>query len=514
MDDALLTELRGITARRGVTRYRALADALGDAIRGGRLAVDDRLPAERGLAISIGVSRNTVVAAYEELRVRGLVSTRPGSGTVVEPGASPVASPREAWLTGALQPGAMLDRVVSPTRAPIDMRASGFNDGLDVPAELLELSATDLAPFLSTAGYSPAGIPALRDRVAGHLTAEGLPTDASQIVITSGSQQAVSLLVRALVAPGSPVAVEELTSAGVMAALTVAQADIHGVRLTPQGIDVAALVRTVERHRPVMVHLSSAVQQPTGTVMTVSAARRLVYAAETWRTVVVDDRSRAMLQFRGDPPPPLASFVSPSSGARIVTIGSLSRVVWPGLRIGWMRLDRPSTAERMFRLRTVDDLGLSVPSQLVALKVMDRLPEIAAGRRATLVERYHGLVHAMGRHLPELRVEETRGGWIVPVRLPIGRASRFAAIARTAGVEILPASIAAVGDLADDRILMPLGVDSAIMRAGVERLGVVWRQYRRELTEPATSARRRLDVPLHDNLAPRPGGIESYRPPT
>lgn len=513
MDDELIAELRGITSRRGVTRYRALADALGDAIRAGRLAVDDRLPAERGLATAIGVSRNTVVAAYEELRVRGLVSTRPGSGTVVEPGASPVASRREAWLTTALRPGAMLDRVVSPTRAPLDLRASGFHDGTDIPSELLQLSAMDLAPFMSTAGYCPAGIPALRNKVAGQLTAEGLPTDASQIVITGGAQQAVSLLVRTLVAPGSAVAVEELTSAGVLAALTVAQADLHGVRLTPHGIDVAALVRTVERHRPVMVHLSSAVQQPTGTVIPVAAAQRLVAAADTWRTVVVDDRSRALLQFRGDPPPPLASLVPPSSGARIVTIGSLSRVAWPGLRIGWIRLDRPSTAERMVRLRTVDDLGLSIPSQLIALQVMDRFPELAAKRRDTLRERYHELVHGMGRHLPELMVEEPRGGWIVPVRLPVGRASRFASIARTAGVEVLPASIAAVGDLVDDRVLMPLGVDPAVLRVGIERLGVVWRQYRRELVDPAVS-RRRMDVSRHESLAQQPRGIDSYRPPT
>lgn len=513
MDDALLAELRGVTDRRGVTRYRALADGLAEAIRSGRLAVDDRLPAERGLASEIGVSRNTVVAAYEELRDRGLVRTRAGSGTVVEPGASPVASPREAWLVGALQPGAMLDRLVAPTKAAVDLRAGGARDGTDIPTGLLTLDATAMRSHVATMGWDPAGVPELRRRVADHLTADGLSTSPDQVLITSGAQHATSLLVRALVSPGATVAVEELTSAGVMAALTVAEASIRGVRLTAQGVDVAALIRVVERHRPVLVHLSTAVQQPTGAVMPVGAARRLALAAEGWRTVVIDDRSRAALQFRGDPPPPLAALAAPDGSARIVTIGSLSRVAWPGLRIGWLRADRASTVERLIRLRAADDLGPPIPSQLLAANVMDHLPELAASRRQLLVERYHHLIHLMGQHLPELRVEASRGGWIVPARLPEGRGSRFAAIARTAGVELLPASVASTGEVADDRILLTLGVRDEVQRDGIERLGLAWRQYRRELRS-ATDHRRRLDVATRRQLAPPAQGLERYRPPT
>ena len=207
-----------------------------------------------------------------------------------------------------------------------------------------------------------------------------------------------------------------------------------------------------------LVHLSSAVQQPTGAVMPVGAARRLARAAEGWRAVVIDDRSRAMLQFRGDPPPPLASFVARDGAARIVTVGSLSRVGWPGLRIGWLRADRPSAIDRLVRLRAADDLGPSIPSQLLALRLLDALPDLAARRRELLTRRYHNLVHLVGTHLQGFDIEEPRGGWIVPVRLPAGRASRLAVIARSAGVEVLPASIAAVGEVPDDRLLLTLGV--------------------------------------------------------
>lgn len=514
MDEALLAELRVVTDRRGVTRYRALADALADAIRAGRLAVDDRLPAERGLASSIGVSRNTVVSAYEELRDRGLVRTRPGSGTQVEPGASPVCSPREAWLTGALRPGTMLDRLVAPTRAPLDLRAGGVHDGLDLPEDLLAISAPELAAQLRAPGFAPAGLPALRERIARHLTADGLPTDPGQVVVTGGAQQATSLLVRALVAPDAVVAAEELTTAGVVAALTVAQADVRPVPLTANGADVPALIRLVERHRPVMVHLSTAVQQPTGSVMPVPAARRLAIAAESWRTVVVDDRSRSMLQFRGDPPPPLASHADHGGAARIITIGSLSRVAWAGLRIGWIRADRHSTVERLVQLRTADDLGLSIPSQLVAMRVMDRMDELAASRRELLVRRYHALVHLLGRYLPDLEIQPPRGGWIVPVRLPSGRASRFAAICRTAGVEVLPASVAAFGATEDDRLLLTLGVAEEALGQGVRRMAAAWQQYLRELGGSSAHPRRRADVSGRETIAPRPRGMETYRPPT
>lgn len=513
MDESLITELQGLTDLRGITRYRALADGLADAIRSGRLAVDDRLPAERGLANSIGVSRNTVVAAYEELRDRGLVRTRPGSGTVVEPGASPVASPREAWLVGALRPGMMLDRLVAPSKLPVDLRAGGAGDATDLPADLLSLVAGELAANASRRPWEPAGLPALREGIAQHLTRTGLPTTSDQVLVTSGAQQATSLVVRSLVSPGATVAVEELTSAGVMAALTVAEADIRGVRLTAQGIDVAALVRTVDRHRPVLVHLSSSVQQPTGTVMPVAAQRQLALAAEGWRTVVIDDRSRSMLQFRGEPPPPLASFAAPGGSARIITIGSLSRVAWPGLRIGWLRADQPTSVERLVRLRAADDLGVSVPSQILAIGIMERLPELAAQRRRLLTDRYHHLVRTVGNHLPQLRLEATRGGWIVPIRLPHGRASRLAAIARTTGVEVLPASVAAVGDVADDRLLLSLAVSDDVQSDGLARLGQAWRSYELELRRDG-DPRRRADVAGLRHLAPPPRGLEAHRPPT
>jgi len=530
MDEALLVELRGMTTRRGVTRYQALADGIAAAISAGRLAVDDRLPAERGLARSLGVSRNTVVAAYEELRARGLVHTRQGSGTVVDRGASPATSPKEATLAGLLRPGAMLHGLSDTSTTGIDMRGAYWAGTQDLPPEVFQVDIRDFSDVADGCGYWPAGLPALRESIADHLSRDcRLPTTPDQVMITSGAQQAITLLTTAVVDTGAKALVEEFTYAGAIEALTVAGARLRGVPLTGHGVELNALQTAVRDHQPRLVYLVPSCQNPTGSVLPVHARRRLAQMAEDWDAVVVEDTSLSLTQFRGDDiPPPIAAFAEPGGRARLITIGSLSKIAWAGLRIGWIRASRPESIERLTRLRTSLDLGVAIPAQIIARNVYERIGEIAARRRELLAERYAVLADLMGRNLRDWEWDAPRGGLNIWAHLPVGSAVEFAAVAAAHGVEVVAGSNSSPGARGTGSIRVPFGQRPDVLVDAVERLGLAWQQYRRELRSrevlelPARVVRDRAravalaDVHRRqvDDAVAMAAGVESLRPPT
>ena len=223
MDDALLSELAGLTGRRGTTRYRALAD-------------DSRRPSARVDWPSTNACRPNEVwpprSGSTAHRRRGLRGAPGPWHRADDPardrrrtGCIAGGQSAEAWLAGALPSGALLDRLVPPTRQPWTCEP-GCGDAADLSPDLLTLDPADLVAHAGPTDWAPGGLGSLRERIADRLGATGLP---DQVLVTNGAQQATSLLVRSLVEPGSPVAVEELTSAGVMAALTVARADVCGI---------------------------------------------------------------------------------------------------------------------------------------------------------------------------------------------------------------------------------------------------------------------------------------------
>jgi DNA-binding transcriptional MocR family regulator len=462
----------------GNPMYAALAAGLRRMIERGELPAGTRLPPERQLAAVLAVSRGTVVAAYDELRSAGLVLTRHGSGTVVDGRASPISGPREARMTTAVSGNAIFEGMFDPTG--IDLRGAYWIGADDLPAEAFDLRDDDAQRILGGEhGYYPAGLPELRDAVAAHLTSTGLPSTPDQILVATGAQQAMSLVAQLLVEPGDPVVLDELTFPG---ALTTfggsAHARLIGAPLHPDGVDVDMLDALVRRHSPRLVYLVPTIQNPTGTVLPPHARRRLVEVMAQWDTVVIDDRTLAPTAWDDDVPAPLAASIPDDRRKPLVlTIGSVSKNLWGGLRVGWVRGPEPTIA-RLARVKAADDLGSPVMSQLVTSRLLPRLAEIRARRLPLQRARHAAVTEVLEALLPEWTWREPDGGLVLWIQLPDGASSvDLAAVATRHQVGIMPGVSSSVTGRHADFVRVPFGNRPEVLTEGIERVARAWRDY-------------------------------------
>jgi DNA-binding transcriptional MocR family regulator len=281
----------------------------------------------------------------------------------------------------------------------------------------------------------------------------------------------LTLVTEELVRPGDVVVVEDVTYVGALDAARRVGARLVAVPTGADGVDVGALEAAIERHHPALVYLGPTHHSPTGSVLPDAARARIVAAAARARAHVVDDRTLADLAFDATPRPrPLGTF---DLGAPVVTIGSLSKSVWAGLRVGWVRAD-PALVARLVQRRMVHDLGGDLVGQRVALGLLDDVPRLAGRRAATLAVRHRHLAAALAARLPEWEVAPARGGMSAWVRLPAGRATAFARTAATNGVHVVPGPMLSPHGGHDDHLRLSLTQSEAVLDAAVERLAAAW----------------------------------------
>lgn len=475
MNADLLVPLIGDWTADGGPLNEALADALAAVIRRGELEPGVTLPAERQLAAALDVSRGTVVAAYRRLRERDLASTLHGSGTRVGNDPRP----------GGVADAPFVNLMQEHEGDVLSFRSADWSGGPAIDDELLAAALPTLAALGHTPGYFPTGIPALRAAIAVRLDRLGLPTSPDQVLVTTGAQQAVALLVDLLVAPGAPVAVEQLSYPGALDTLRAAGAGLHPVPLGPLGVDVPSLERVVARHRPVLTYLVPGVHNPTGLVLPRLARRRIAELMTDADGVLVEDLSLADTQLDGDIVPPIASFAEGEARSRVILVGSLSKVAWSGLRVGWLRAPIQLIG-RLTRLKLLADLGSSVPSQAVAVPVLDRIDELRRERVAGIRERLAVLTTELAEQLPEWTWTTPAGGLCLWVRIGGDSSVRFTQVALRHGISIAPGSVSAADGGAIDHIRLPLGHPPAVLREAVRRLAAAWHDERGDFRASGT----------------------------
>ncbi|MEU8527770.1 PLP-dependent aminotransferase family protein [Streptomyces sp. NPDC048629] len=498
--DALVTRLGRWSAGRGPL-YLLLAARFRQLIDEGLLPPDTPLPADRRLAAALSVGRSTVVAAYEALRQEGRVVRRQGSGTRVASAAALLPGPRVRETSNPL-----FLNLLEPSDGVILLSCAA---PLGPPPELTEAYRSLVLPEADL-GYHPAGLEALRAALAEKYAVRGVPTDPAQILVTTGAQQALSLLTRLLVAPGDGVLVEAPTYSGALDLFREAAAVPLPVRVGPDGVDVAEAIRMMERHRPALAYVVSRFQNPTGAVLPPLSGRRLVEAANGLGVPLIDDEARADLGFGADP----GVGVDPGMGVDpgfeedaaqkpwvtlcaygdVLSVGSLSKPVWGGLRIGWVR-GPAATIARLARLKAIHDLGSDLPGQLAAVRVLAGFAPVLRDRLRNLREGHDHLVAELARLLPSWTPAPTSGGQTLWVRLPYGDGVAFAQVALRHGVAVLPGSTmdALGGSVRYLRLHFLLPPE--VLTEAVRRLAAAWREYAPGAAPRAVRGRAAVPAP-------------------
>ncbi len=398
--------------RSSAPAYLALADRVRLLVLDGRIPLGARLPAERELAAQLGLSRTTVSGAYAELRDSGYLDSLRGSGSVAR-----LPSRRE---------------VQEPLAADglLDFSKAGL-PAVPAVAAAATQAAQLLPSFLHESGFDPFGLRVLRQALADRYTARGLPTDADQVMITVGAQHAISLLARTLLGRGDRAVVESPTYPHASDALRAAGARLVPVTVTTEaGWDESGLEQAFQRTSPALAYLMPDQHNPTGRTMPAAQRERVAALAEREGTTLIVDETMGELGFDGGPPfPPFATL------GRAVTIGSVGKTVWGGLRIGWIRADQ-ELIQRVARMRFASDLGTPILDQLIVLQLLPDYERILAGRRDYLRAGRDHLVRRLRDALPSWQVPVPEGGLTLWVGLGSPVSSQLALASRAHGLVI------------------------------------------------------------------------------
>jgi DNA-binding transcriptional MocR family regulator len=447
--------------------YKGLADRIRAAVLDGRLAVSTGLPSERELAAGLSLSRTTVGAAYALLREQGWLDSRRGSGSRLRlpesaagPGRAhtvrsggPSVTPFGAGGIFGWQDGVGWHNDGADGMGVIDLTTAC----LPAPAEPLTAAvaaaAAELPKYLAADGYRPFGLPVLREIIAARYTATGVPTTAEQILVTSGAQHAFTLILGELSSPGDRVLIECPTYPVALDALRARRRVPAPVGLaepassnTESAWDVDLFSATLQQTAPRLGYLIPDFQNPTGALMDVQTREAIVAAARSARTLLLADESFRDVPFPGSAPlpPPMAAFESGSGhgdsgsgGTRVLSLGSVSKSLWGGLRVGWIRA-APALVQRLATARALGDMAGPVLDQLVVASLLADPGEALAQQRSRLATGAAALQAALAEKLPEWQPTRPAGGTSLWVRLPGPFATDLALLAPSAGVRIAP----------------------------------------------------------------------------
>ncbi len=478
--------------------HRQLYDAYRQAILEGRLRPGQRLPSTRALADDLRVSRIPVITAFEQLLAEGYIESRVGAGSYVS---VQLPDSRPPLLGARVRPrwrGPGPRRVPSTglqerTAAPWLALAGAFRVHhpaleafpADLWARLVARHARRLSPRQMSYG-DPMGYLPLREALAAHLsTVRSVVCTPDQIMVVSGSQQALALCGRALLAPGDAAWLEEPGYGGARDALQLAGARIVPVPVDADGLDVETGIARAPNARAAYVTPSH--QYPLGVVMSASRRLQLLDWARRRGAWVLEDDYDSEYRFDG---PPLASLYGLDAEARVLYVGTFSKIFFPALRVGYLVIPT-DLVERFRRYRDAMDI---FPAPMYQAALADMLSEGHLARhlrrmRSIYAERRRVLEEALTRELgPTAQVVGHRAGMHLVLRLPAGARDHDIALrAARRGISVLPLSSCYAGARKGQGLV--LGYGSTTRRA-------------------IPDAVRRLKAVLEPSMVatPRPGG--------
>ncbi|MFT4911707.1 MAG: DNA-binding transcriptional MocR family regulator [Brevundimonas sp.] len=434
--------------------YRQLAGTLRLLILDGRLPLSVRLPGERDLAQALGVSRTTASAAYGLLRSDGFLTGGQGAAPQTSLPTGPVV--RQAAVGTEGQTPDMIDLTAAVLPADASVHAAYVRALERLPARL------------PGHGYEPAGVEELREAVAAAYRRRGLATSPGQILITHGAHNGLVHLLRLTVRPGDPVVFDHPTYPQAIDAILAAGARAIPVALPDaedEGWDVDSLASACRRSAATMAYLVPDHNNPTGRMMRAADRARLLAALRGCETLLVLDETMVELTLSG-PPALTASVVD---GPRIVRLGSLSKSVWGGLRIGWIRADRV-VIQRLAQSRAAFDLGVPILEQLAAVELLNDGGAALAARRPVLRARRDYLWARLAEQLPDWSCPCPAGGLSLWARLPAPVSSALTVRAMAEGLRLAAGPRFGVGGGFERNLRLPYTLPEIDLDEAVNRL--------------------------------------------
>ena len=431
----------------------ALADQIRALILDGRLTVGERLPSERALALELRRSRSTITRAYGVLESDGYVTRLHGGSTrVTLPHGHIVADSDHD------------DDAIDLSIASMDSTPGLYDATVR--------SLPRLAALRGTSGYSLRGLPELRAAVAQRFTERGAPTSADEIIITSGALNAVNLILTAIGRRGERALVEQPTFPHALEAL-----HRHGYRLLPTPVDVDGwdtrhLTETLLASRPHVAYLIPDFHNPTGATLPDEERSRIVTTARNVGTHLIVDETTTELDIdRGWSPQPMAA-----SGPNVITVGSMSKIAWGGMRVGWIRAER-SLVARLLAVRPSFELGTALLEQCIAVELLSDMPALTAHVRHRLREG-RAAVEAGVSAIPGFRMPPTPGGLSAWIDIGAPLSTSLSLAARERQLILPPGPRFTTGGVLERRLRIPITLPPERTSEAMERLSSAWADVR------------------------------------
>jgi DNA-binding transcriptional MocR family regulator len=435
--------------------YRGLADGLRMLIVDGRLPVSAQLPSERALADALRVSRTTVTAAYTQMRDDGYLNGRRGARSTT---ALPITPSPVAATTGS----ASVNLAAATLAAPVSAVSQAFAE-----------SAEQVTPYLQDIGIELTGVLPLRAAIAERYCARGLPTEPDEIMVTTGALHAIGLILATYTQPGDRVLVEQPTYHGALAAMATRGIRPVPVGLTHDGWELDAVDAAVRQLSPSLAYLVPDNHNPTGMTLPLTGRKRLAQIVAETRTRTIIDETITDIWLDEPVPAPFAAAMTTRRDL-VLTVGSMSKSCWGGLRIGWIRAER-STLTTVAALRPAIDMGTAIVEQLAAARLLGVADELLPDRRDLLRARRALLLELLDEHLPDWRPNPGKGGMSLWVRLPAPMSSALSAAASRMGLEIPPGPRFGVDGTLERFIRVPYTLPDEQLTGAIALLARAWR---------------------------------------
>ena len=414
--------------------YEQIETYLRQGILSGSLVADTRLPASRQLARDLGVNRITVENAYAELETEGLIYSRMGSGTYVLP-PNPLltlskdgpGAPWPLWQQSVgfqdrINKNKPQDKTVRKKTShpyPINFD-SGIGDAHLFPAEDFRkvLQTVMRRDGIAALDYGePSGHAPLRETIAHILASQGLHTRAENVLITAGSQQALSLISQLLLKAGDVILVESPTYSGALDLFRSLDFKVVGIPVDGQGMKVEGLEKLLQQHHPKLIYTIPNFHNPTGTCLSSPRRRELIVLADRYNIPILEDDFVGDLRYEGRTQPALKAL---DPGGRVIYINTFSKILMPGLRVGFLVAEGP-IYDALVNFKRVNDLATStlVQRALEAYVTVGRYQ--AHLRRSCQIfrKRRDAMLSAIQRYLPaEVQLDTPQGGLFLWLQLP------------------------------------------------------------------------------------------------